>query len=64
MGSGCGELAAYDRAISTAKNLFKFGEFLGYDMKLMDIGGGFPGSDDEKFEKVKQKLQTKYEYRK
>ncbi|KAH8233362.1 hypothetical protein KR026_007243 [Drosophila bipectinata] len=52
VGSGCSELEAYDRAIKKAKNIFKFGELLGYDMNLLDIGGGFPGSDDEKFEKI------------
>lgn len=52
VGSGCSELEAYDRAIKKAKNIFKFGELLGYDMDLLDIGGGFPGSDDEKFQKV------------
>jgi len=52
VGSGCSELEAYDRAIKKAKNLFKFGELLGYDMDFLDIGGGFPGSDDGKFKKV------------
>ncbi|XP_011202150.2 ornithine decarboxylase 1 [Bactrocera dorsalis] len=49
VGSGCSEYPAYNRAIATAKNLFKFGELLGFDMKLLDIGGGFPGADDNKF---------------
>ncbi|KAL7735471.1 hypothetical protein ACLKA6_019579 [Drosophila palustris] len=52
VGSGCSEFEAYDRAIKKAKNIFKFGELLGYDLKLLDIGGGFPGSDDAKFEKI------------
>jgi len=52
VGSGCSEFEAYDRAIKKAKNIFKFGELLGYDLKLLDIGGGFPGSDDVQFEKV------------
>ncbi|XP_062131133.1 ornithine decarboxylase 1-like [Drosophila sulfurigaster albostrigata] len=49
VGSGCSEFEAYERAIKKAKNIFKFGELLGYDLKLLDIGGGFPGSDDEQF---------------
>ncbi|KAH8372683.1 hypothetical protein KR009_002836 [Drosophila setifemur] len=52
VGSGCSELEAYERAIKKAKNIFKFGELLGYDMDLLDIGGGFPGSDDEKFGRI------------
>ncbi|XP_037952973.1 ornithine decarboxylase 1-like [Teleopsis dalmanni] len=49
VGSGCNEFAAYNRAIMTAKNIFNFGEMLGFNMNLLDIGGGFPGSDDTKF---------------
>ncbi|KAM7343845.1 ornithine decarboxylase 1-like [Cochliomyia hominivorax] len=49
VGSGCNDFPAYDRAITTAKNLFQFGALLGYNMNLLDIGGGFPGSDDKKF---------------
>ncbi|KAH8396558.1 hypothetical protein KR215_000492 [Drosophila sulfurigaster] len=52
VGSGCSEFEAYERAIKKAKNIFKFGELLGYDLKLLDIGGGFPGSDDEQFGKA------------
>lgn len=52
VGSGCNDFPAYDRAITTAKNLFKYGELLGFEMNLLDIGGGFPGSDDDKFAKV------------
>ncbi|XP_017149701.1 ornithine decarboxylase 1 [Drosophila miranda] len=58
VGSGCSELEAYDRAIKKAKNIFKFGELLGYDMNFLDIGGGFPGSDDEKFQKIAEIVNT------
>ncbi|EDW02258.1 ornithine decarboxylase 1 [Drosophila grimshawi] len=56
VGSGCMESQAYERAIRKAKNLFKFGELLGYDMNLLDIGGGFPGSNDEQFEKIAESI--------
>lgn len=52
VGSGCKDFPAYDRAINIAKKLFKFGALLGYDMNLLDIGGGFPGSSDENFKVV------------
>ncbi|KAL9877537.1 ornithine decarboxylase 1-like isoform 1-T1 [Glossina fuscipes fuscipes] len=52
VGSGCKDFPAYDRAISIAKKLFKFGGLLGYDMDLLDIGGGFPGSSDENFKVI------------
>ena len=55
MGSGCNDLPAYERAIATAKKLFDFGALLGYNMNLLDIGGGFPGSDDKKFASVSPK---------
>ncbi|EDW32130.1 GL11482 [Drosophila persimilis] len=58
VGSGCSELEAYDRAIKKAKNIFKFGELLGYDMNFLDIGGGFPGSDDGKFQKIAEIVNT------
>lgn len=52
VGSGCSESEAYERAIKKAKNLFDLGALLGCNMKFLDIGGGFPGSDDVQFEKV------------
>ncbi|XP_022232718.2 ornithine decarboxylase 1 isoform X2 [Drosophila obscura] len=58
VGSGCSELEAYDRAIKKAKNIFKFGELLGFDMNLLDIGGGFPGSDDDKFQKIADSVNS------
>lgn len=58
VGSGCSDMEAYERAIRKAKNLFKFGQLLGYDLDLLDIGGGFPGSDDEHFIKVRRIWKT------
>lgn len=60
VGSGCSESEAYDRAIKKAKNLFDFGALLGCNMKFLDIGGGFPGSDDVQFEKVLIGIQRIY----
>ncbi|XP_030368977.1 ornithine decarboxylase 1 [Scaptodrosophila lebanonensis] len=52
VGSGCSDFPAYERAIKTAKNIFKFGELLGYDMDLLDIGGGFSGDNDDNFKEI------------
>ncbi|XP_068158035.1 ornithine decarboxylase 1-like [Drosophila tropicalis] len=52
VGSGCSEFAAYDRAIGKAKQIFDFGKLIGHKMNLLDIGGGFPGANDEEFEKI------------
>ncbi|SPP75169.1 ornithine decarboxylase 1 [Drosophila guanche] len=58
VGSGCSELEAYDRAIKKAKNIFTFGELLGFEMSFLDIGGGFPGSDDDKFQKIAESVNS------
>ncbi|XP_012266300.2 ornithine decarboxylase 2-like isoform X1 [Athalia rosae] len=44
VGSQCGETAAYSRGIRLALDLIKYAESLGIEnVKLIDIGGGFPG---------------------
>ncbi|XP_061116106.1 ornithine decarboxylase 1-like [Conger conger] len=48
VGSGCTDPEAYSQAISDARRVFDMGAELGYNMTLLDIGGGFPGSDDSK----------------
>ncbi|KAJ8333069.1 hypothetical protein SKAU_G00419650 [Synaphobranchus kaupii] len=52
VGSGCTDPETYTQAISDARCVFDMG--LGYNMTLLDIGGGFPGSDDTKlkFEEI------------
>lgn len=44
VGSGCESADAYTEAISNAKYVFELGRQLGFDMTLLDIGGGFPGT--------------------
>ncbi|KAJ8333059.1 hypothetical protein SKAU_G00419550 [Synaphobranchus kaupii] len=48
VGSGCTDPETYTQAISDARCVFDMGAELGYNMTLLDIGGGFPGSDDSK----------------
>ncbi|XP_061115581.1 ornithine decarboxylase-like [Conger conger] len=48
VGSGCTDPEAYSQAISDARRVFDMGAELGYNMTLLDIGGGFPGSDGSK----------------
>ncbi|XP_055903952.1 ornithine decarboxylase 1-like [Eupeodes corollae] len=52
VGSGCLELEAYERAISTGSSLYKFGKFIDHNLKVLDIGGGFPGDDDVMFANI------------
>ncbi|KMY92164.1 ornithine decarboxylase 2 [Drosophila simulans] len=63
VGSGCSEVEAYDRAIEKAENIFKVGELIGHKMELLDVGGGFPGIDDEMFEEIAQAVNTSVELR-
>jgi len=51
VGSGCMDPPIYRKAIKAAKKLFDYAQFVGYDFKLLDIGGGFPG---DKFTTIDQ----------
>ncbi|XP_060790662.1 ornithine decarboxylase-like [Neoarius graeffei] len=54
VGSGCNDPESFSQAIADARCVFDMGAELGYNMTLLDIGGGFPGSDDckLKFEEI------------
>ncbi|KAF8375132.1 hypothetical protein PRIPAC_81561 [Pristionchus pacificus] len=45
VGSGCKDPSAYRVALKHARNLVDFGRKLGHVMKIVDVGGGFPGGD-------------------
>lgn len=46
----------FDKAIRKARTLFDFGIALGFEMNILDLGGGFPGTDRSAMEKVKYYL--------
>ncbi|XP_069478540.1 antizyme inhibitor 2-like [Ambystoma mexicanum] len=48
VGSGCNNPQAFLQAIADARLVFSMGAELGYAMHLLDIGGGFPGTEDAK----------------
>ncbi|KAM9317263.1 ornithine decarboxylase [Gastrophryne carolinensis] len=54
VGSGCTDPQTFAQAVSDARCVFDMGAELGFNMTLLDIGGGFPGSEDVKlkFEEV------------
>ncbi|XP_056412540.1 antizyme inhibitor 2 isoform X1 [Hyla sarda] len=54
VGSGCGDPKAYAQSISDARLVFEMASEFGYKMWLLDIGGGFPGTEDSKihFEEI------------
>lgn len=45
VGSGCGRKGAFEDAIGRAKQVAEAARALGHPISLLDIGGGFPGSD-------------------
>jgi len=47
VGSGCFAASAFNDAVIVARNVFDIGKELGFDFTLLDVGGGFPGSDSE-----------------
>ncbi|TDH68746.1 hypothetical protein CCR75_005111 [Bremia lactucae] len=45
VGSGCFDVQAYTDAVARARRVFDIGHSFGYRFDLLDIGGGFPGSE-------------------
>ncbi|XP_039466669.1 ornithine decarboxylase-like isoform X1 [Oreochromis aureus] len=56
VGSGCTKSSAFRQAIEDARCVFDVASFLGFQMRLLDIGGGFSkiGDFQEKFEEFSQ----------
>lgn len=54
VGSGCEDSASYNKAIADARFIFDLGEKMGFEMTLLDLGGGWPGTSNPKvsFEEV------------
>nr|XP_037862955.1 ornithine decarboxylase-like [Chlorocebus sabaeus] len=54
VGSGCTDPETFVQAISDTRCVFDMGAEVGFSMYLLDIGGGFPGSEDVKlkFEEI------------
>jgi len=46
VGSGCMSTASFVTAIQSALRVFKEAEEVGYKLSLLDLGGGWPGTDD------------------
>jgi diaminopimelate decarboxylase len=45
-GSNCKVLGQFDKAISDARKVFDMAKDYNFDMSILDIGGGMPGTDD------------------
>jgi len=60
VGSGCKNVDAYRIAIERSRKVFDIGKQNGYKLKILDIGGGFPGTDDSiiKFEDIASTINS------
>lgn len=54
VGSNCMNSDTYHDSIKNSRQVFEISKLLGFEMNLLDIGGGFPGIDSDKvtFEKI------------
>jgi ornithine decarboxylase len=61
VGSGCQDPQAYKSAINLSRQIFDMAsENFGFDLQIIDVGGGFPGVDNSgvKFETVAKVIRT------
>uniref|UniRef100_A0A3Q3GRF6 ornithine decarboxylase n=1 Tax=Labrus bergylta TaxID=56723 RepID=A0A3Q3GRF6_9LABR len=59
VGSGCTECGAFKQAIADARQVFDI-NLMGFQMRLLDIGGGFSGREDFQFSEVINSALEKY----
>ncbi|XP_063300600.1 antizyme inhibitor 2-like [Pelobates fuscus] len=48
VGTGCSDPQVYAQSIADARLVFEMASEFGHKMSLLDIGGGFPGTEDSK----------------
>lgn len=48
VGSGCMSVKSFESAIKSAHEVFEMAKKVGFGMTLLDLGGGWPGTDDDK----------------
>ncbi len=63
VGSNCKDPSTYASALDDSKTIFDFAAQVGYDFKLIDIGGGYPGKDSQEvtFEHITKVVNEKME---
>lgn len=62
VGSNCGSVSQFEYAIRDSRKVFDMAREVGYEMNLLDIGGGFPGDIGEnEFEKMARQITTSLE---
>lgn len=53
VGSGCGDVDAYARALEKVSWVFNIGNTFGFQMNMVDIGGGFLGNEGTSIAEVR-----------
>jgi len=48
VGSGCMSVTSFEQAIRSAYKIFQEAEQIGYNFTMLDLGGGWPGTEDGK----------------
>lgn len=62
VGTGCNDIESYRMAILACKLLMDYGqEELGFEMAVLDIGGGFHGTRDNNFQDIAQVINRALE---
>ncbi|KAK3861728.1 hypothetical protein Pcinc_032344 [Petrolisthes cinctipes] len=61
VGSGCREPQVFSRAIAAAKRVFEEAQDLGFNLNLLDIGGGFLGLGDNLLDEVAEVVNNALE---
>jgi len=63
VGSSCMDPTSYSGAMIRAREVFKLAEKYGYKFNLLDLGGGYPGHEDEhvRFENIANEINTQLE---
>lgn len=49
VGSGCEEPSVFKSALENCRQVYDIAKEMGFNLSLVDIGGGFPGDNDDKF---------------
>lgn len=61
VGSSCFDGSAYRDAIKDSRQVFDLGTKYGFTMNLLDIGGGFPGVNDDFFIQICDAIKSQLE---
>ncbi|KRY70520.1 Ornithine decarboxylase [Trichinella pseudospiralis] len=61
VGSNCDDGTLYAKAIAQSRRLFDYAAGLGHKMRLLDIGGGFPGQNAAKFQTIAEAVNCSLE---